>query len=856
MGSWPIVARPEIARALQDALTAQPPRSQLLRGPSGTGKTTIAAEVAAGLAARGRTVVPIVALDELRDIPLGAFAPLLASSRFADVDDVAERMRGLLALVGRHAGSYLLVVDDAPLLDDASASSLYQLLRVFGVPALLTARDEHPLRGAVARLLHEGLVSLTELGGLSLEQTHEALRRRLDGAPSPDSLARVHRLTRGNPLFLRELTLAAERVDQLRPGPFGIEIVEARLPDHILATVAERLTELQPEQRVFAEMLAVAQPWSPAATRPEETAIAQDLVDAGVVSPVDGTGSGYLHLAHPVFAEALLAGLDARTRAARQRTAAQRLRALGDPSSHFLAVSLEEAAAAADGLAGPSTDDLVWASRTAHAMGEHEHALRFADRVLAVELRADAALQRASALSALGSFDEADVAFAAAAEAAGDEETIGLIHLRWGQHTAVRRHEPATAVARVSDVLATATPAVRALVQHDLAKWRLMAGDADALEGDVDPAATGPAALTAMIGSAMIATMAGRVTEGRLAVEAGRALADQYTHLVPFGGSLLDLSAFLALVGDGRIAEAREQVENHRMEPFTDSAGIWSYSLALIHAHAGRLHDAMPLAALAIDQLRWRDFTGLVGPAIALHATISAQTGAAGSALASLAEIAASLGADVKVLLQAAEAEAWIAAVEGEPGSVGEIIAPAVRRGVDLGHHVLAALSATVAIRLGAAAAVRDDLERAAAESDSALVTLVARLATAVGARDVTAILDLAPALERAGVIAVAHDALRDAAGWSGSPLARQALAQARGLERLIVAPGGATRNAVAGLTEREWEIAQAAARRERSREIAQRLGVSVRTVDNHLASVYRKLGVAGRPELERAIAN
>lgn len=56
------------------------------------------------------------------------------------------------------------------------------------------------------------------------------------------------------------------------------------------------------------------------------------------------------------------------------------------------------------------------------------------------------------------------------------------------------------------------------------------------------------------------------------------------------------------------------------------------------------------------------------------------------------------------------------------------------------------------------------------------------------------------------------------------------------------------------GLTEREWVIARAAARRERSREIAERLGVSVRTVDNHLASVYRKLRVGGRTELEEEL--
>ena len=38
------------------------------------------------------------------------------------------------------------------------------------------------------------------------------------------------------------------------------------------------------------------------------------------------------------------------------------------------------------------------------------------------------------------------------------------------------------------------------------------------------------------------------------------------------------------------------------------------------------------------------------------------------------------------------------------------------------------------------------------------------------------------------------------------------------------------------------------------SREVADRFGLSVRTVDNHLAHVFTKLGIASRAELRDAL--
>lgn len=55
-------------------------------------------------------------------------------------------------------------------------------------------------------------------------------------------------------------------------------------------------------------------------------------------------------------------------------------------------------------------------------------------------------------------------------------------------------------------------------------------------------------------------------------------------------------------------------------------------------------------------------------------------------------------------------------------------------------------------------------------------------------------------------------------------------------------------------LTGREWEIAELAAAGRRSREIANQLFLSPRTVEAHLARIYRKLDVSSRAALATAL--
>jgi DNA-binding CsgD family transcriptional regulator len=88
----------------------------------------------------------------------------------------------------------------------------------------------------------------------------------------------------------------------------------------------------------------------------------------------------------------------------------------------------------------------------------------------------------------------------------------------------------------------------------------------------------------------------------------------------------------------------------------------------------------------------------------------------------------------------------------------------------------------------------------------------------------------------------------REATSWS-----RRATAWA---EECLGArtPGLAVPDEQVALTRREREVATLAAAGLSSKDIADRLFVSVRTVDNHLGRVYDKLGISSRAELSELL--
>ena len=123
--------------------------------------------------------------------------------------------------------------------------------------------------------------------------------------------------------------------------------------------------------------------------------------------------------------------------------------------------------------------------------------------------------------------------------------------------------------------------------------------------------------------------------------------------------------------------------------------------------------------------------------------------------------------------------------------------------------------------------------------------------------RTARGLLDAADAWTRLGDLVAAGDAAAQAAdvhrrhGRQGSALSASALAEKLAARSGARTPALATAVRPLPLTAREREIVELAARGLSNKDIAERLTVSVRTVEGHLYRAGLKLGVSERTALK-----
>jgi DNA-binding CsgD family transcriptional regulator len=229
-------------------------------------------------------------------------------------------------------------------------------------------------------------------------------------------------------------------------------------------------------------------------------------------------------------------------------------------------------------------------------------------------------------------------------------------------------------------------------------------------------------------------------------------------------------------------------------------------------------------------------------------------SGRPGEAAAILADLDQKLVAASSV---AALSTLWLDAVRGGRDRATTGLIRRARSVADRGHVIHAARLLHAASRLGAASQAAGLLASLAAGSDSQLLHAQVAHAAAEASSDLDALVAAGERWEGMGYNLFASESFVSAsASARRAHDSRAAVSlQNRADDVLAKCESAATpllQFAERGerLTGREREIAALAAQGLSSLEIAKRLQVSPRTVNNHLHAAYAKLGVRGRGEL------
>jgi DNA-binding CsgD family transcriptional regulator len=833
--AWPIVARDAAEDEVVAALLARPARLRLIEGAAGVGKSALAA---AATARSGRDVAVVVGYPDRSAIPLGAFDDVLRE--LGDVDGEAA-VAAVVGSLGRAPSRRLLLVDDAPRLDDASAEVVRRLVGGLGIPVVATARLGEVLPHPLQRLDEEGLVERHRLEGLTVGEVADILET-FFRVPAGD--ADVHRLmweTDGNPLHVRVLVESAVEAGEVLHRGTSVEFRREDPPTGLGGVIAARIDTLTVDQHRLLRLIALTQPVAlPLITvSPEREEALAVLRRRGLVAPA---GPRRVSVAHPLIAEALEDAGDV-------EEAIRLLRASGEPSRRFAAVELERRS-----VRTSAATELVWAAAYASARGDHRTAADLADTAAAQPARrADvfaAVLAAASYHSLARSLDDADRLFEQAAGLATDPGERAALASSLGEHLAARRRDPDAAVAQGELARATLNEREAVALDADLWRWRVLAGlggggSGPAVEAEVRDA----------IAAVVAASMRGEPAAALAAatpLELPRALLGALRSTAAIASGLQRIVELRSL---GRADAAAEYLESARAQA-DEALGFFTVMLAGQRAQEGRLADALRLAELAVEQLRRSDDGELLALALALRATVNAQSGEHATARAQLEELS-EVTVSGAAVLQRAECEAFLLAADGDLRGAARVIVAVVADAISSGYRFLGALTLANALRFG-------EVARTAELAQQLCAVMSEHVEPCVALRDLAVALDrgkpelvgaAARRLARAGLAPAAIDGISIALGMPvGEEHRRRLQSLATALASEVDAPL-LQRRELPSLTPRELEVARVAAQRLRAREIGEHLGVSARTVENQLYSIYRKLGVGSRDELRDALA-
>ena len=181
--TWPLVGRREELALFDEALTTPGTSGVVFAGAAGVGKTRLARESLRAAESKGCVARWAVATRAAASIPVGALAQLLPGVEVAGGNRFELLRRAAAVLVEGTGGARLaLGVDDAHLLDDASAALVHQLAATGSGFVVVTVRSGASAPDPVVGLWKDGLTERVEVQTLGRGEFEELVTAALAGA--------------------------------------------------------------------------------------------------------------------------------------------------------------------------------------------------------------------------------------------------------------------------------------------------------------------------------------------------------------------------------------------------------------------------------------------------------------------------------------------------------------------------------------------------------------------------------------------------------------------------------------------------------------------------------------------------
>ncbi|MFD3537420.1 LuxR C-terminal-related transcriptional regulator [Streptomyces sp. NPDC058664] len=866
--NWPLVGREAQMTAFEQALADRRAQGFAIYGPAGAGKSCLADEclrhaVQAGM--RGRRVLATAAAAT---VPLGAIAHLVP-----DEVDLTDPVAGFpavaRALADPERRRLVVLVDDLHLLDSASAVLLRQLMDAGVVFMIATIRSDEMMSVAATVLLKTDAVYRVDLEGLDQQAVEALLLQVLGGPVGRRTVQELMSASNGNPLYLRELVLGSLANGRLASDGEVWELAGGLAgTGRLTELVRHRLADADEEARPVLELLAACEPISlPDAEAEVSTQVLAQLERVGIIQSTFDGRRITVRLAHPLYGETLRDGISEERHRALLLRQVERIEGHGarrrsDPL-HIATWRM-----AATGSADPIL--LTHAAALARHAHDYQQVVLLLKGLASGDRTVRSRLLLGDALLELGRFEQADLVLTEAHENARTEsEVLATVRARtYNLYWMGARVQDALSVNNEARSQVTSADGQEILLLNEASMLAVSGQPARAAEmlaslpnaiedaPDVDAWLIG-----AQMKSAALATLGHTDAALQLTKSAYEAhLRVNETALVPHPASEL-ISMVLAFSEAGRFTTGLQTGSRASDELLATGAWFPQLWLTLHMARSEWMagHPATARHLYAETAAQARSFHHIKALRLVLSG-LAASAAVMGDLDAAHAAVRESASFPHMGYLSGEErlGEAWLRAASGDLPGARSTLTEAAQSAHAAGHVTSEALLLTDVARLGAPHEVSTRLSELAAMCDGGLAPARAAFAAALAANDPEALMNCCDAFEAMGADLLAAEASTVAgAAWRAADQPRRAtsaivrahsaLAHCQGAQTPLlstVAPS------TANLTRREHEVATLAAAGISSKDIASKLTLSVRTIDNHLQRIYTKVGVTTRSQL------